>query len=399
PYSNLRPQMLKIKVFLALFFAFSSLFYFIENYFLGISGSTKKGAIEKIEIPPTVSLNSTEESLRKSSAKFFEESLVRTRFNGAMLVAHNGKIVFEEYAGLKEVIKGEAIDSATSFHLASVSKTFTAMAVLKLWEDGKIDIDEKVSKYLSGFPFTQITVRNLLSHRSGLPNYVYFAEQVGWNKKKYLHNNDMLNLLIANRSRLKIGRPNAYFDYCNTNYAILAILVEKVSGKSFAAYMDQTFFAPIGMMNSFVFDINQTEKVLPSFKYNNRLEPMMFLDAVYGDKNIYSTTRDLLKWDIALNSGILFKQQTLDQAFRGYSYERKGVKNYGLGWRLYEMPSGKKIVYHNGWWHGNNTVFSKLMQDSTTIIVLGNKFNRNIYQAKKIAGIFTGYGIQLDDDE
>lgn len=175
--------MLKIKVFLALFFAFSSLFYFTENYFLGISGPPKKGAIEKIEIPPTFNLNSTEELLRKSSAKFFEESLVRTRFNGAMLVAHNGKIVFEEYEGLKQVIKGEAIDSATSFHLASVSKTFTAMAVLKLWEDGKIDIDEKVSKYLSGFPFTQITVRNLLSHRSGLPNYVYFAEQVGWNRK------------------------------------------------------------------------------------------------------------------------------------------------------------------------------------------------------------------------
>ncbi len=391
--------MLKIKVFLGLFFAFSSLFYFVENYFLGKTASNKDVLIEKVVIPPTTSLNTTEVQLRKSSSKFFEESLVRTRFNGAMLVAHNGKIVFEEYEGLKEVIKGDPIDSATSFHLASVSKTFTAMAVLKLWEDGKINIDEKVGKYISGFPFAQITVRNLLSHRSGLPNYVYFAEQVGWNRKKYLHNNDMLNLLIANRSRLKIGRPNAYFDYCNTNYAILAIIVEKVSGQSFAAYMDQTFFAPIGMMNTFVFDINKTEKVLPSFKYNNRLEPMMFLDAVYGDKNIYSTTRDLLKWDIAINSGKLFKQETLEQAFRGYSYERKGVKNYGLGWRLYEMPSGKKIVYHNGWWHGNNTVFSKLMQDSTTIIVLGNKFNRNIYQAKKIAGVFSGYGIQLDDDE
>ncbi len=390
--------MLKIKVFVGLFFVFSSLFYFVENNLLG-SPNKPNNTITPIEIPETTSLTNTEELLRKSSTKFFEESLLRTRFNGAILVAHNGKIVFEEYEGLKEVIKGDPIDSATSFHLASVSKTFTGMAVLKLWEDGKLNIDEKVDKYISGFPFHQITVRNLLSHRSGLPNYVYFAEQVGWNRKKYLHNDDMLKLLIANRSRLRIGKPNAYFDYCNTNYALLAIIIERVSGKSFSSYMYETFFEPIGMTNTFVFDINKTEKVLPSFKYNNRLEPMMFLDAIYGDKNIYSTTRDMLKWDIALSSGKLFKQSTLDQAFRGYSYERKGVKNYGLGWRLYELPSGKKIVYHNGWWHGNNTVFSKLMQDSTTIIVLGNKFNRNIYQAKKIAGIFPGYGIQMEDDE
>lgn len=390
--------MLKIKVFLALFFVFSSLFYFIENKLLGAT-TTPENSISRVEIPLTGELNPIEESLRRTSSKFFEESLVRSRFNGAILVARNGKIVFEEYEGLKEVLKGEPIDSVTAFHLASVSKTFTAMAILKLWEDGKLKIDDKVDKYLKGFPFNQITIRNLLSHRSGLPNYVYFAEQVGWNTRNYLHNDDMLKLLVSNKSKLRIGRPNAYFDYCNTNYALLALIIENVTGKSYAAFMDQSFFTPIGMMNTYVFDINKTEKILPSFKYNNRKEPMMFLDAVYGDKNIYSTARDMLKWDIALNSGKLFKKETLDEAYRGYSYERKGVKNYGLGWRLYEMPSGKKIVYHNGWWHGNNTVFSKLIQDSTTIIVLGNKFNRNIYQAKKIAGIFPGYGIQIDDDE
>lgn len=390
--------MLKIKVFFTLFFVFSSLFYFVENSFLA-SVSKTENTLNRIEIPLTTSLEPVEENLRKTSMKFFEESLVRTRFNGAMLVAHNGKIVFEEYLGLKEVVKGSPIDSVTAFHLASVSKTFTAMAILKLWENQQLNIDEKVEKYISGFPFQQITIRNLLSHRSGLPNYVYFAQQLGWDTKKYLHNDDMLRLLTVNASRLRIGRPNAYFDYCNTNYALLAIIIERVSGMSYAKFMEENFFKPIGMSNTYVFDINNTENVLPSFKYNNRKEPMMFLDAVYGDKNIYSTVRDMLKWDIALSSGSLFKNETLEQAYRGYSYEKRGVKNYGLGWRLYELPTGKKIVYHNGWWHGNNTVFSKLIQDSTTIIVLGNKFNRTIYQAKKIAGIFPGYGIQLEDDE
>jgi len=141
------------------------------------------------------------------------------------------------------------------------------------------------------------------------------------------------------------------------------------------------------------------DNVLPSFKFNNRKEPFTFLDAVYGDKNIYSTVRDILKFDLAINDGLLFKKETLNAAFQGYSYEQKGTKNYGLGWRLYELPSGKKIIYHNGWWHGNNTVFSKFPADSTTIIVLGNKFNKSIYQSKKIIGIFEGYGFQFNEDD
>ena len=88
--------------------------------------------------------------------------------------------------------------------------------------------------------------------------------------------------------------------------------------------------------------LEMKDKVLPSFKFNNRKENFTFLDAVYGDKNIYSTVRDMLRWDLAINDGNMFKKETLDAAFQGYSHEKKGIKNYGLGWRLYELPSGKK---------------------------------------------------------
>jgi CubicO group peptidase (beta-lactamase class C family) len=315
------------------------------------------------------------------------------------LVARNGKIIFENYQGLQNVLSGEPIDSNTAFHLASVSKTFTAMAILKLWENAALLLDDPVSKYLQGFPFPLITIRNLLSHRSGLPNYVHFVEKLGWDTHNFVTNADILQLLIDHAGKLKPGRANAYFDYCNTNYALLALIVEKVSQLSFSDYLDTVFFKPLGMNNSFVYAVGMADKVLPSYKFNNQREPMMFLDAVYGDKNIYSTPRDMMKWDYALSTNQLFAQKTLEEAFKGYSYERRGTRNYGLGWRLVEMPSGKKIIYHNGWWHGNNTVFSRLPEDSTAIIVLGNKFNRSIYQAKKIAGIFKGYGIQSDDDE
>jgi CubicO group peptidase (beta-lactamase class C family) len=390
--------MQKLKLFIILFIAFSALFYFFDQY-RKPNPTNLIASIQKVKAAPNPAFTAIDHALRNSSQHFFEETLLRSRFNGAILVARNGKIIFEHYQGLQNVLSGEPIDSSTAFHLASVSKTFTAMAILKLWENAALLLDDPVAKYLEGFPFPLITVRNLLSHRSGLPNYVHFVEKLGWDTHRFVTNADILQLLIDHPDKLKPGRANAYFDYCNTNYALLAMIVEKVSQLGFSEYLNTVFFKPLGMNNSFVYAVEMAEKVLPSYKFNNRKEPMMFLDAVYGDKNIYSTPRDMMKWDLALSNGQLFSETTLEEAFRGYSYEKRGTRNYGLGWRLVEMPTGKKIIYHNGWWHGNNTVFSRLPDDSTAIIVLGNKFNRSIYQAKKIAGIFKGYGIQSDDDE
>lgn len=389
--------MKKIKLFIVLFLAFTASFYVFDRY--AVKGDKPVKVIPAVRIDEPGILNKTDLALQRSSNDFFNETLLRSRFNGAILVARSGRIVFEKYNGLKQLTDGDPIDSTTAFHLASVSKTITAMAILKLWEEGKLNLDKEISTYLNTFPYKNITVRNLLNHRSGLPNYLHFVENLGWNTDSMLTNQSLLDLMVQYQKKLHPGRANAYFDYCNTNYALLALIVEKVSKLSFGDYLDITFFKPIGMQHSFVFTPEKAPMVLPSYKFNNRLEPFTFLDGIYGDKNIYSTPRDLLKWNIALNNGSLFSEKTLDEAFKGYSYEKKGIRNYGLGWRLYEMPSGKKIIYHNGWWHGNNTVFMNLPADSTTIVVLGNKYNRSIYRAKKIAGVFDGYGIQLEEDD
>lgn len=390
--------MRKLIIFILLFVFFSATFYTVDRYSLPAKIGVKTYNITPAIIE-SINLNDDEIELGKASEKFFREYLERTRFNGSMLVAKNGKIVFEKYAGLTNVLKGAPLDSSISFHLASVSKTFTAMATLKLWQDGLLDINKEVRNYLRGFPYEGITIRDLLSHRSGLPNYVHFMERLGWDSHKTLTNSQLFEFIIKNRRFLNAGRHNAYFEYCNTNYAMLALIIEEVSKHTYAEYLQETFFRPIGMNNTFVYTPDMQDKVLPSYKFNNQLERFTFLDAIYGDKNIYSTVRDMLKWDLAISEGKLFSEATLNEAFKGYSYERHGIRNYGLGWRLYEMPSGKKIIYHNGWWHGNNTVFSRLPSDSSTIIVLGNKFNRSIYQAKKIIGIYEGYGLQFAEDE
>jgi CubicO group peptidase (beta-lactamase class C family) len=390
--------MKKVKIFLTLFFGFLLVFIIVDRF---ISPSTVVELVPKISnssIPSVEYWSKTDHDLFKASNTFFAETLERSKFNGAILVTRGGKIIFEKYAGLIGVLNGNSIDSTTSFHLASISKTFTAMAILKLREMLLLNLDKPINNYLQGFPFNNITVRLLLNHRSGLPNYVHFVERLGWDTQKNLTNEDLLQLIIKNAGKLSVGSPDRYFDYCNTNYALLALIIEKVSNMSYSDFLKTHFFLPLGMSNSFVFRQGMQEKVLPSFKFNNRIEPFMFLDEIYGDKNVYSTARDLQKWDEALYENKMFKKETLDEAFKGYSYEKRGIRNYGLGWRLIEMPTSKKIIYHNGWWHGNNTVFCRFPNDSTSIIVLGNKFNKSIYQARKIGGIFEGYDVQWDEE-
>jgi len=366
-------------------------------FLLGCFATTDKRIVEKAqkeEVPAGARLGSTLskadfDRYYKVSESFYDLYLKPSGFNGAMLVAKNGQIVFEKYAGFKHLEERDSIDMNTTFHLASVSKTFTGMAICKLWEDGKLDINNEVSVYLEGFNYPGVTVKTLLNHRSGLPNYVHVMEEKGWNKKTMITNQDVLQFMITKKKDLMVGKPDRGFSYCNTNYALLALIIEKVSGKAYKDYLKESFFTPLQMDNSFVFLPEMESTVMPSYNWRRQKEPFTYLDGVYGDKNVYSTPRDMLRWDIGLSSGKLFKPETLEAAYTGYSNEKPGVKNYGLGWRMYNYPNNKKIIYHNGWWHGNNTVFTRLIQDSATVIILGNKYNRRIYDAKKL---FTAFG-------
>jgi CubicO group peptidase (beta-lactamase class C family) len=130
----------------------------------------------------------------------------------------------------------------------------------------------------------------------------------------------------------------------------------------------------------------------PSFTNRGIYWEYDFLDATYGDKNVYTTPQDLLKWDQALYTDQVISKPLLDSAFSGYSFEKPSVHNYGLGWRLQLLPNGKKVVYHFGKWHGSNAAFARLMDEKTTIIILGNKFNRAIYDAAHLCyDIFGDY--------
>jgi CubicO group peptidase (beta-lactamase class C family) len=357
--------------------------------------------IATVQLPATTPPDAaTVARLQQACQTFFDTMLAPNHFNGGMIVAKNGHIVFERYNGTAFLNGFDTIKASTPFHIASVSKTFTAMAILKLWEQGKLNIDDEVDKYLPGFNYPGVTVRTLLNHRSGLPNYMHFLEPMGWDNTKHISNEGVLQFMTARKAEMvDVAPPNTRFAYNNTNYALLALIIEKVSGKKYGHYLQQQFFKPLQMRNSYVFSLADTITATTSFDWKGRLMPFNFLDSVYGDKNIYSTVGDLLIWDRALNSGLLFKPETLIQAYAPYSNERPGIKNYGLGWRMNQYPNGKKITFHNGWWHGNNAVFIRLLQDSATIILLGNRFCRATYKAIQLANLFGNYGLPEEEEE
>ena len=344
-------------------------------------------------LPPAAYLSESEKlSLGQVCQHWYDSALKNGPFNGGMLVAKGGNIIFETYKGTQNLKAADSIGAQTPFHIASVSKTFTAMAILKLVEQGKVQLADEFSKYFPAFNYPGITVQTLLNHRSGLPNYLYFMEDLGWPDSVMIKNSDILNYLVARKAELvNIGTADTRFNYCNTNYALLALLIEKVSGLSYPRFMQQTFFIPLGMKETFVYIPAESKRITPNFDWRGQSIPNNYLDEVYGDKNIYSTPRNLLIWHRALHSNILFQPATLVNAYEPYSNEKPGIKNYGLGWRMNIYPNGKKVIFHNGWWHGNNAAFVRLLDEDVTIIALGNRFNRNIYKVYKLVNKFGSY--------
>jgi CubicO group peptidase (beta-lactamase class C family) len=362
--------------------------------------SKKKEAVSitgyKLPAPATIS-PSVLTRLHNDISNYYQTHLVNTGFNGQILVAYKGNIVFEAYNGTVHFRGNDTVNEHTPFHIASTSKTFTAMAVLKLMQEGKLSLSDPFAKIFPEFPYKNVTIKDLLSHRSGLPNYTNFLDKVGWNSDSVLSNQDVMNQVIAHPEL--VTAPNQRFMYCNTNFALLALLIEKISGVSYPEYIKHNFFEPLGMHDSFVYTPAEKGRITPSYNWFGREEALNYMDEVYGDKNIYSTVRDLFKWDQFLYTHEVFCKATMDSAYTPYSLEKPGKKNYGLGWRMLLLPNGKKPIYHNGWWHGNNSTFYRLVQDSATIIVLNNRFNRNSYHSNKLADLFGNYGLSGEDGQ
>ena len=325
---------------------------------------------------------------------YFEDKVKLNGFNGSVLISYKGTPIFERYYGYKNYATQERLTPRSSFQIASTSKTFTAGAIMLLLQQNMLSLDDTLEKYFPGFPYKGITIRMLLNHRSGLPNYLNFSEEYWKNKKQFMTNEDVLKMMYKFKPKA-LNSPDTHFRYNNTNYVLLALIVEKVSGVPFCDFMHQNIFIPLGMLDTWYYDpLSTRPSATKGYKGSRWLEDeIVYTDGVMGDKGIYSTVQDLYKWDQALYSGKFIRSEILGLAFTPQSFEKAGNKNYGLGWRMNDQPDGTRLIYHNGWWHSYNSVFNRKISDKTTVIILSNHYSQSVYKIQAVWDILYGDGI------
>jgi CubicO group peptidase (beta-lactamase class C family) len=323
----------------------------------------------------TISVDSINRGEAEYIDKVFSKLYKQGSFNGAVLVAEKGKVFYRKVFGVNDRVGKDELELNSAFQLASVSKMFTALAIMQLKEKDKLSYDHDVRYFLPDFPYNGITLHHLLTHESGLSNYMALSDKY-WDQSTPLTNQDMYDLIVKHKPRLYF-KPGNRFNYSNTNYAVLALIVEKVSHMPFNKYVEKNIFTPAGMVNSFVYhpDIKHDNEVIGY----NRLRrgyskiPEDYLNGVWGDKGIYSTVEDMYRFDMALKYNILVKSETIEEAFTPYVPQNKKnpTKFYGFGWRIKYLEE-QKIVYHFGWWKGFKTGYLKNTDKDITLIILNN---------------------------
>ena len=338
-----------------------------------------------------------QQKIVNSLNQYYENIWNSTDMSGGVLVAHGDNILLEKYKGFGRENNQMPINKDTPLHLASISKPITAMAVLKLVEAKKISLEQKVKSIFPSFPYPDITIQHLLTHRSGLPKYEHFLEESDIKpKNQYFTNQEIFDIVAKHKPELA-RQTDTGFMYNNFNYAILALIIEKITGKTYPEAMKEMVFAPLKMKNTFVFEEKHINSASQSFyQRSSKLYPLDQYDLIYGDKNIYTTPRDLFNFSKALFSKDFLPKELMEKIFEPYSNEKKGVNNYGLGFRLKIFNEGKKLTYHNGWWHGSNTVFIHLRESKTTIIALSNKYSRKIYGTMLLSTLFEDFPFEVD---
>lgn len=352
-------------------------------FLLGCQESGKKKSFwggnedtkEKVAVPASFTADSIQK-LTHQLDSVFRHFHKKRGFNGTVLVTKYDQVIYKNAFGLADFYTKDSLTVETAFQLASVSKQFTAMAIMMLKDEGKLTYEDSVQQYIPDFPYHGITIRQLLTHQSGLSNYTYFSDKLWPNRNQNLTNQDVINLMVAHRPQ-PYYPPNTHFDYSNTGYSLLASIVEKVSETPFATFLRERIFEPLEMKHTFTYSpdvATLTGKIATGHTRFRQKRTSDYLDTVLGDKGIYSTVEDLYKWDQALYTQKLVSKETLHEAFTGAILKKKKnqEEDYGFGWRIRPLENGDTAVYHGGLWHGFSTYFLRNPKEHSALIILSN---------------------------
>ena len=312
-------------------------------------------------------------------------------FNGNILYSLNDSIVFTGNYGFSDLFIKKPLNDSTVFELASVSKQFTALAIVQLREKKLLDYKTKVNQIIKNFPYADITIEHLLRHQSGLPDYQnIFYNKNHWNRHKMATNQDVIDVL----ERLKLDllyKPGSKYEYNNTGYAILASIIEKVSRQSYKEYITENIFIPSGMVTSKVYDISDKNESYYNFAngytYNDKKSKyqkvekdkkhkhILWMNGIVGDRGIYSSILDLEKWKKALRNNILISEEGKNEMLTVDEVSSK----YGFGFAIYETKSKGRWVYHNGSWSGYKTSAIYLPDSNEYLVILSNNRYKETY--------------------
>lgn len=333
-----------------------------------------------------ISADASAEERIEAISRWLDVLEQQEKFNGTILFARNGDVVFHRNIGLADAAGSRPITDRTSFNLASVTKHFTAFGILLMAKDGLLSRDDPIAKYPPELASYQgITIDHLLYHTSGLPDYVAMSRKRL--EPDALFTADLLVAWLAEGDEPTLFPPGEKEEYSNTGYVLLAEIIARVSGMSFADFMSKRVFEPLEMHDTTVVNKTQNTEFLDDRAYGFRRRLFYFgrniphdlnhLDGVAGDGNIYASALDLMKWDTALRRGTLLPVEYYAQAYvpgvlidgEISEVDFMGAKiQSGLGWSVEKMP----VVYYHGAWQAFSNLYWRDLDNGTVLVILSN---------------------------
>ncbi len=333
--------------------------------------------------------NCAGETIEHRVDKIFSEFNNKTP-GAAVAVYKDSVIVFAKGYGLADLEQGPKINSATNFRLASVTKQFTAASILLLIDDGKLSLGSKLVEVIPGFPdyAKDITIKHLLQHTSGLLDYEDYIDDTVTTQ---LLDSDVLTILLGQDSLY--FAPGSAYKYSNSGYAVLSLIVERLSGQRFPDFLEDRIFKPLGMNNSVAYIKNYNVIPNRSFGYVKENGEFNFSDqsltsAVLGDGGIYTSVEDMQKWDESLSNATLLNGETLQESWTKGKTTGGEIFDYGYGWRLTEY-NGYRLDYHTGGTCGFSNVYMRFPEAGISVLVLINIRNYPaLDMGKKVSDVF-----------
>lgn len=305
--------------------------------------------------------------------KILKEEIALNKTGVTALVSSHGKIIYKKALGMADAELNVPMQADNVFRIGSITKQFTAIAILQLMEQGKLSVQDEITKYIPDYPVqgATITIENLLTHTSGIRDYSSIKDSTQRGKMDFTP----VEMISYFKNQPMRFAPGARYEYSNSNYFLLGYIIEKITGKTYGQYLEENFFKPLGMTNSSYANDSKIIKNRAAGYTMGRQgienAGILSMTQPYAAGSILSTVEDLFKWQQAVQSYKLVKKETLEKAYSKYKLTNGSESNYGYGWR-FGFIQDNPIIWHGGLISGFVTMALYLPKEDVYVAVFSN---------------------------